>query len=86
MLLIGGLGTLVALSRAGSTLFWRVGLDQLDSAELDYGRLCACLGLLLLSPLLVLLAAPVLEYLAATVSQLHDLAAYRQTLQAGGGL
>jgi multicomponent K+:H+ antiporter subunit D len=36
--------------------------------------------------LLVLLAAPVLEYLAATVSQLHDLAAYRQTLQAGGGL
>ncbi|MWV15918.1 monovalent cation/H+ antiporter subunit D [Pseudomonas sp. L-22-4S-12] len=86
LLLVGGLGTLVALSRAGSTLFWRVGLDQLDSAELDYGRLGACLGLLLLSPLLVLLAAPVLEYLAATVSQLHDLAAYRQTLQAGGGL
>jgi multicomponent K+:H+ antiporter subunit D len=86
LLLIGGLGTLVALSRAGSTLFWRVGLDQLDSAELDYGRLAACIGLLLLSPLLVLLAAPVLEYLAATVSQLHDLAAYRQTLHVGGGL
>lgn len=85
LLLLGGLATLVALSRAGSTLFWRVGLSQLDSAELDTGRLLACIGLLALSPLLVALAAPVLEYVEATVSQLQDLQAYRQILHAGGG-
>lgn len=76
LVLVGGLATVIALSRAGSVLFWRVGLHQLDSAELDMGRLLACLGLLLLSPLLSLLAAPVLEYLGATVQQLNDLSAY----------
>ncbi len=82
LLLMGGLLVLVALSRAGSTLFWRVGVDQLDSAELDRGRLLACVGLFLLSPLLTLLAAPVLEYLNATALQLHDVPAY---LLLGGG-
>ncbi|MEX6503148.1 monovalent cation/H+ antiporter subunit D [Pseudomonas zhanjiangensis] len=85
VVLLGGLATLIALSRAGSTLFWRVGRSQLDSAELDYGRLFACASLLLLSPVLVGLAAPVLEYVEATVDQLHDLQTYRQLLQAGGG-
>jgi len=80
----GGLFSLIALSRAGSTLFWRVGLSQLDSAELDYGRLLACAGLLLLSPLLVGLAAPLLAYVDATVIQLHDLSLYRQIVQVGG--
>ena len=85
LLLVGGLATLIALRRAGSTLFWRVGRSQLDSAELDNGRLLACAGLLALGPLLVVLAAPVLAYVEATVSQLHDLQLYRQILQAGGG-
>ena len=79
----GGLLTLIALSRAGSTLFWRVGLSQLDSAELDYGRLLACMGLLLLSLLLVAGAAPLLSYVEATASQLHDLALYRQIIESG---
>ncbi|WP_068829951.1 monovalent cation/H+ antiporter subunit D [Pseudomonas sp. BMS12] len=82
LLLIGGLATLIALSRAGSTLFWRVGLHQLDSSELDRGRLLACVGLFLLSPTLTALAAPVLAYLGATAAQLHDLNAY---LLLGGG-
>ena len=82
LLLIGSLAVLVALSRAGSTLFWRVGLDQLDSSELDRGRLLACVGLLLLSPLLTVLAAPVLDYLAATAQQLHELGPY---MSLGGG-
>ncbi|MGX5220370.1 monovalent cation/H+ antiporter subunit D [Pseudomonas segetis] len=85
VVLIGGLITVIAFSRAGSTLFWRVGLSQLDSAELDYGRLWACVGLLVLSPALVGLAAPLLEYVHATVSQLHDLPLYYQIIQAGGG-
>lgn len=82
LLLIGGLAVLVALSRAGSTLFWRVGVDQLDSAELDRGRLLACVGLFLLSPALTILAAPVLDYLLATALQLHDVSTY---LLLGGG-
>jgi multicomponent K+:H+ antiporter subunit D len=80
----GGLATLIALSRAGSTLFWRVGLSQLDSAELDRGRLLACIGLLLLSPLLVGLAAPLLTYVEATAAQLLDLQLYRQIVLPGG--
>jgi multicomponent K+:H+ antiporter subunit D len=79
----GGLLTLVALSRAGSTLFWRVGLSQLGSAELDHGRLLACAGLLVLSLALMVGAAPLLSYVEATASQLHDLALYRQIIESG---
>lgn len=85
VVLIGGLVTLVSLSRAGSTLFWRVGLSQLDSAELDNGRLLAAIGLLLMSPLLVACAAPVLDYIGAMVTQLHDLESYHMILHSGGG-
>jgi multicomponent K+:H+ antiporter subunit D len=84
VVLVGGLATMIGLSRAGSTLFWRVGQSQLDSAELDYGRLFACASLLLLSPLLVGLAAPLLAYVDATVIQLHDLQLYRQLVLPGG--
>ncbi|WP_417660218.1 monovalent cation/H+ antiporter subunit D [Pseudomonas sp.] len=85
VVLIGGLVTVIGLSRAGSTLFWRVGVSQLDSAELDYGRLFACIGLLVLSPVLVGMASPLLDYIHATVEQLHDLPLYYQIIQAGGG-
>jgi multicomponent K+:H+ antiporter subunit D len=84
VVLVGSLMTVVALSRAGSTLFWRVGLSELDSSELDYGRLLACIGLLLLSPWLVATAAPLLQYIDATAAQLFDLQAYRQILLPGG--
>jgi multicomponent K+:H+ antiporter subunit D len=86
IVLVGGLATLITLSRAGSTLFWRVGLSQLGSAELDTGRTLATVGLLLMSLLLVVFAAPVLDYISATVSQLHDLDTYRLILQPGGAL
>jgi multicomponent K+:H+ antiporter subunit D len=46
--------------------------------------LLACIGLLLLSPLLVGLAAPLLAYVEATASQLLDLQLYRQILLPGG--
>ena len=83
VVLVGSLLTVIALSRAGSTLFWRVGQSQLDSAELDYGRLLACMGLLSLSLLLVFCAAPLLSYVEATAAQLHDLALYRQIIESG---
>ena len=80
VLLLGGFAVLVALSRAGSTLFWRVGLSSLDSAELDRGRLAACLLLLACALLLVLLAAPLLDYAQAAAAQLHDLPLYRSII------
>jgi multicomponent K+:H+ antiporter subunit D len=83
VLLIGGFAALVAFSRAGSTLFWRVGESSLDSAELDRGRLFATLLLLACGLLLVPLAAPLLDYAGAAAAQLHDLAPYRAIIREG---
>ena len=41
------------------------------------------MGLLLLSFLLVVGAAPLLSYVEATASQLHDLGLYRQIIESG---
>lgn len=83
VLLLGGLAALLAFSRAGSTLFWRVGLSSLDSAELDRGRLLACVLLFACSLGLVVLAAPVLEYSTAAATQLHDVMPYRALIGEG---
>ena len=83
VLLGAGFCSLVALSRAGSTLFWRVGRSTLDSAELDRGRLAATLLLLACSLLLVACAKPLIDYTQATAAQLHDLAQYRAILAEG---
>ncbi|MVW75262.1 monovalent cation/H+ antiporter subunit D [Pseudomonas xionganensis] len=83
VLLLGGLLTLVALSRAGSTLLWRTGRDVLGRAERDDGRTLAAVGLLSSAVLLVLFAAPVLAYVQATAAQLLDLAPYMQLVPAG---
>jgi len=65
-----GLLSLIALSRAGTTLFWRQ-VDVAASGEpVDGLRMTAVLVLLSASPLLVVFAEPVLAYLAATADQL----------------
>lgn len=83
VLLVGGLLVLLALARAGSMLFWRVGVHQLDSAELDPLAVLACIGLLSGSPLLVLAAQPVLAFVAATADQLLALTPYLQIVAGG---
>lgn len=82
VLLIGGLGMLIALSRSGSLLFWRPGSAPLE-IKADPLRLLACVGLLLASPLLVVGAAPIAAYTRATAQQLLDLAPYLQIVGAG---
>ncbi|NWL78904.1 monovalent cation/H+ antiporter subunit D [Pseudomonas taiwanensis] len=84
VLLIGGFVSLVALSRAGSTLFWRTGYQVLGSAELDGGRLFATLLLLAGSLVLVAFAQPLLDYAQATAVQLHDVNLYRAILEGTG--
>jgi multicomponent K+:H+ antiporter subunit D len=76
VILVGGLGMLVALSRAGSDLFWRISCSPLESAELDRVRVAATIGLFLGSVLLVIAANPVQAYVDATARQLLDLPAY----------
>lgn len=84
--LTGGLLGIIALSRAGSTLFWQTGHKVLGSAELDGVRLMAVVLLLAGSPLLVLFAQPVLAYMDATAAQLHDIELYLQIVRQGDGI
>ncbi len=84
VLLLGSLVSLVALSRAGSVLFWRAGRVVLGAAERDTGRLLACGALLALGPLLVLLAQPLSGYLEATAEQLRGVELYQQHILPGG--
>lgn len=85
VLLVSGLLSIVALARAGSTLFWRCGRSVLGSAERDPVRLLATLGLLASAPALVLFAKPLLGYAQATAAQLLDVELYRQAILTGGG-
>lgn len=75
-LLCGSLVVLVAMSRAGTTLFWRYEAVPAVAEPLDRARLLAVLVLLAGSPLLVIFASPVLDYLAATAAQLLSPAGY----------
>jgi multicomponent K+:H+ antiporter subunit D len=69
-LLTSSLLVLIALSRAGSRLFWSTEGAPLTRRPLGVMAILPPLVLLLASPLLVVFAAPVQSYLAATASQL----------------
>ncbi|GED21323.1 monovalent cation/H+ antiporter subunit D [Halomonas halmophila] len=70
ILLISGLSAIIALSRAGSTLFWRSQNGERGGTRLPRTQ-WAGVGLLLASsPLLVALAGPVSDYTRATAEQL----------------
>ncbi|MDI5935539.1 monovalent cation/H+ antiporter subunit D [Halomonas kalidii] len=69
ILLVTGLFTLIALSRAGSTLFWRSRGDP-GGEPLSRYRWFGIAWLLGASPLLVVLAGPVSDYTRATADQL----------------
>lgn len=92
LLLTSGLISIIAMSRAGSTLFWRPDPGAASGEPLDKVRLLAPALLLLTSPLLVMYAAPLLEYLDATAQQLQAPAAYTtevlatKLVDAGGAL
>lgn len=80
ILLGSSLLVLVALSRAGSTLFWRTSLVIAPVEHPLTQRLVAATLLLVGAVALALAGQPVLDYLAATAAQLHNPADYTATV------
>ena len=70
VVLIGGLAAIVALSRAGSSLFWRTEGEGVAGTGLPVPLLAATVLLLLLTVALTVWAAPITRYAEATATQL----------------
>ncbi|WP_454913786.1 monovalent cation/H+ antiporter subunit D [Stutzerimonas chloritidismutans] len=82
VVLVGGLGMLISLSRAGSLVFWRPSAEAVGQPA-DAIRVLATVGLLLGSVMLVVAAGPLQAFAQATAAQLLDVAPYLQILQGG---
>ncbi len=70
-LLISGLAAMVMLSRAGSTLFWRVQGQSTQSEGAEPLKIVAVLLLLGASPLMVVFGGPLSELTLAAAEELH---------------
>ena len=96
ILLISSLAAIVALSRTGSTIFWRVSSGERSGEKSDKGEkgdkadrdertagplhVAGLVVLLGASPLLSLFAGPLTEFTHATAEQLADHEAYIQAI------
>lgn len=83
VLLVGGLLSLIALSRAGSTLFWRPRREP--EGRPDPVRMTLAAGLSALVLLLSLAAEPVLRAGKTVAAQLHAPDRYIEAVLPGGG-
>lgn len=72
LLLLTSLASLIALSRAGSTLFWRSHRGNVSGTPLSRCQWFGTLWLLSAAPLLVVFAGPVSNYTQATAEQLTN--------------
>ena len=84
--LITSLALLIALSRAGTSLFWE-GKNQ-DSESNDHAdahplQVIVIIGLLACSPLLVIFGGPVSEYMLGAATQLHNISGTIHTVLGG---
>ncbi len=83
VILSAGLIGVVALSRAGSQVFWRSNAPAREDIHLDTASLVIASGLIVLSPVLVVFAEPVSQFTQATANQLFDVIAYLSLLNGG---
>jgi multicomponent K+:H+ antiporter subunit D len=74
VVLLAGLASLVAISRAGTTIFWRYGGESNHDEPISPLKLIAVALLLSASPLLVVFGGPVTDYTNLAAAQLHDTA------------
>ncbi|MAY42460.1 MULTISPECIES: monovalent cation/H+ antiporter subunit D [unclassified Neptuniibacter] len=72
VVLIAGLASLVAMSRAGTTLFWRSSGENTNSSPPPRLKLLAIALLLSLSPLLTVFGGVLTDYTNQAAAQLHD--------------
>lgn len=71
-ILLAGLAAIIALSRAGTTLFWRVTSLNEEGEQVPVAKLLAVSLLLICSPLLVIFAGPVTAVTSTAAAVLHD--------------
>ena len=72
VILMAGLASLVAISRAGTTIFWRSAADNSVAEATPKLKIFAVYLLLCASPLMVVWGADVIEYTNLAAAQLHD--------------
>ena len=74
VILLSGLASLVAISRAGTSIFWRHSKDSANTSSdpIHPMKIIAVVLLLSASPLLVILGGPVTDYTHQAAVQLHD--------------
>lgn len=70
LILLGGLVTIIALSRSGSTVFWRTEDTLSERPPANIWAIGACIGLLATSPLLTIWGDAVMSYTQALAQQL----------------
>lgn len=85
LLLISGLAAIIALSRAGSTFFWRSQGGDDNGESVSRLQWTSIIVLLLFSPLLVIFAGQVSEYTQATAGQLANPEAFIDALMINAG-
>lgn len=79
MLLLISLVFLVALSRAGTTIFWRAAGDNTQGKPLAPLKVIAIALLLGASPILVIFGGPITQYTQLAAAQLHSKAPLNST-------
>jgi multicomponent K+:H+ antiporter subunit D len=87
IILVSSLMTIIALSRAGTTLFWRNSQsNQTDnSLTVSKWQLSGTLLLLSASPLIALFGASIIDYTNSAAAQLHDVQSLIEIMELGGG-
>ena len=85
--LLASFALLVALSRAGTTLFWErkhQDSEPTEGVKAHPLQVTAIIALLVCSPLLVIFGGAVSEYMIAAATQLHDITGGINTVLGGG--
>ncbi|WP_100657611.1 monovalent cation/H+ antiporter subunit D [Alteromonas flava] len=88
IILISSLVTIVAFSRAGTTLFWRYAPHSEPSEEdgASVWQVGATVMLLIASPVLVIFGDSIIQYSQAAAAQLHDINGLLDVMNLRGGL
>jgi multicomponent K+:H+ antiporter subunit D len=74
--LVGGLGLLVALGRAGSTLFWKQGFEPRPVRAAGAQTLVPAAGLILATAVLAAAAGPIAQWTGRAAAEAQETGTY----------